>query len=202
MSAKVLEAPDHTRISDDQLVVSAIDGDVEAFSLLYDRYYRLAFRMAYGMTGRPDSAEDMTQEIFLRTYKNLRMFRRESTFSTWFFRLASNCCLSYCRRHRRKAGREFTIDVDAALRQVRHDNAPLEPLEARMLEKQIESEVHRALLSLKPKLRLFVVLRDLEGLSYDEIAERTGCARGTIGSRLNRARSLLARKLAHLERAI
>jgi RNA polymerase sigma-70 factor (ECF subfamily) len=123
------------------------------------------------------------------------MFRGEASFGTWFYRLAVNCCLN-CRRREKQSSEPITGLHEAAA------NTALEPMESAILRRQVQAEVHRALLSLKPKQRLLVVLRDIEGLSYEEIAERTNYSRGTIASRLNRARRLLARKLERLRNSL
>lgn len=190
----MLEAPDQQRETDEQLVQSALGGDEEAFLRLYQRYHRYVLRLAFSMTGRSSTAEDMAQEVFLKTYKRLRSFRGDSRFSTWFYRIAVNTCMSYCRRHRA----ERFIDGGTQVELV----DPAERLETGVLRQQLHTEVHRALLSLKPRLRLIVVLKDIDGLSYEEIAERTGCSKGTIASRLNRARGLLARKLERFKDSV
>ena len=149
--------------------------------------------MAYGMTGNHGSAEDLTQEIFMRAYQRLKDFGGQSAFSTWLYRVAVNHSLNYRRKHQVEGLEESTGEadpppiVDGAM-----------SAETGVMRQQMTAQVHRALLGLKPKLRMIVILKDIEGLSYEEIARRTNCSTGTVASRLNRSRKLLARQLEHL----
>lgn len=130
----------------------------------------------------------------MRVYERLHLFRGESRFATWFYRLAVNHTLNY---HRRERGARYEEATDA---EELMSLASYQPgIEADVLQKQIQLQVHRAMLGLKPKLRMIVILKDIEGLSYEEIAARLNCSTGTVASRLNRARKLLARKLGHLK---
>jgi RNA polymerase sigma-70 factor (ECF subfamily) len=194
---KVGRAPgsDETR-TDEALVELVLVGQVDVFVTLYERYYTRAHRLAYGMTGHREAAEDLTQEIFMRAFQKLSHYDRRSSFATWFYRLTVNCCLNHRQKEKRRA-----IEGTGQLDEVPGLDEP-DQMEAIILQKQIQNEVHQALLSLKPKLRLMVILKDIEGLSYEEIADRTSCSMGTIASRLNRARNLLARKLEHLRGTI
>ena len=182
--------------SDEDVVRRVVNGEKDQFSLLYERYYWRAFRMAYGMTRDRAGAEDLTQEIFIRAYQRLRDFREESAFSTWFYRLAVNRSLNYRRKQQPGPTEETTIELEQE-----QSGRSSSELEAEVLQGQLHSQVHSALLTLKPKLRMVVVLKDIEGLSYEEIARRMNCSMGTVASRLNRSRSLLARKLEHLRGA-
>ncbi|MCI0391283.1 MAG: sigma-70 family RNA polymerase sigma factor [Acidobacteria bacterium] len=180
------------RPTDEELARLVAAGQVEVFAQLYVRYYARAFRLAWAMTGRREAAEELTQEIFLRAWQKAGQFRGESSFSTWFYRLATHCCLNFRKRlpswaHESLEGVEQSLQTDA-----------MNQIEANVQRQEIQGEVHRALLSLKPKWRLIVILKDIEGLSYEEIAERMDCSTGTVASRLNRSRALLARKLEHL----
>ena len=182
-------------ITDEELVEQALAGRGEVFAHLYERYYSRAYRLAYGMTGQHEAAEDLTQEIFMRTYQKLDQYGGQASFATWFYRLAVNRCLNY-RKQEKRLSSEDARDIEmlplpGAARQ----------MEKNIFQKQAQAHIHRALLSLKPGVRMIVILKDIEGLSYEEIAERADCSKGTIASRLNRGRRLLARKLAHLRGA-
>lgn len=192
--ATVIES-DKTR-TDEQLVGLALAGDATAFADLYERFYSRTYRMAYSMTGHRGAAEDLTQEIFMRAYQRLKDYGGQSSFSTWFYRLAVNHSLNY-RRHERGALREEAADNLESFAQP----GALKQIEATVLQKQIQEQIHRALVALKPKLRIVVILKDIEGLSYEEIAERVNCSTGTVASRLNRGRKLLAHRLEHLKGA-
>ena len=178
--------------TDEELVEVALAGQAEGFRELYDRFYSRAYRLAYGMTGRHDLAEDLTQEIFMRAYEKLEKYERKSSFSTWFYRLAVNCSLN----SRKRTGKESQVPAEAetALPHAESHTG----MESSVLRQQVQSQINRALLSLKPKMRVIVILKDIEGLNIAEIAERLNCSTGTVASRLFRARDLLARKLEHL----
>ncbi|HMV49867.1 MAG TPA: sigma-70 family RNA polymerase sigma factor [Blastocatellia bacterium] len=177
--------------TDEELVRLVAAGQGELFAELHARYYARAFRLAWAMTGRRDAAEELTQEIFLRAWQKVGQFRGESSFGTWFYQVATRCCLNF----RQKLPTAYeSLD---AIEFLAHPSA-MKQIEARIEQQELQHEVQRALLSLKPDWRMVVILKDLEGLSYDEIAARMDCSAGTVASRLNRARALLARKLAHL----
>jgi RNA polymerase sigma-70 factor (ECF subfamily) len=178
--------------TDEELVESALAGQAQAFRELYDRFYSRAYRLAYGMTGRHELAEDLTQEIFMRAFQKLDKYDRRSSFATWFYRLAVNKSLNY-RKREIKESHESTeargqIACPTTFRRV----------ETNILRRQVREQINRALLSLKPKFRIIVILKDVEGLNIAEIAEQLNCSKGTVASRLFRARDLLAEKLAHL----
>lgn len=191
---KNVTAPDDR--TDEELVRLLLAGQRDVFADIYLRYYLRAFRLAYAMTGNRESAEDLTQEIFMRAYQKIDLFKGESGFSTWFYRLAVNSSLNYRRRERNRASEEVS-DIESLAAP-----GPAKQMESKIYQKQIQSQVQRALLSLKPKWRVIVILKDIEGLSYEEIAERVNCSMGTIASRLNRARKLLAQKLDHLKETV
>lgn len=188
-------APDGSTIdaegTDEQLVRAARAGDADCFGLLYRRYHKRTFSLAYGMTGRADRAEDLTQEIFARVYEQLENFDGRAEFATWFYRLAVNCALNYCRRERWWRRASASLD-DAEALSVESGDARTDD---RLQSEQVQARVRKALASLKPQARVLVVLREIEGMSYDEIAERLECSPGSVASGLSRARLLLARKL-------
>jgi RNA polymerase sigma-70 factor, ECF subfamily len=179
--------------TDEELVEVVLAGQDEVFARLYERYYARTYRVAYVMTGTREGAENLTQEVFMLVYQKLRQFGGRSSFSTWFYRLTVNCCLSHRKRERKFiSGR--TDDFESLVLARVGENA-----EGEILRQQIQRHIHMALLSLKPKLRMVVILKDVEELSYEQIAERMGCSTGTVGTWLNRARKLLAQKLEGLK---
>lgn len=179
-------------ITNEELVAETLGARPEAFRELYDRFYSRAYRLAYGMTGRHELAEDLTQEIFLRAFQKLSKYDRRSSFATWFYRVAINHSLNY-RKREMKESHETPESED----QFPSTEAERR-IESIILGQQVQSQINRALISLKPKHRMVVILKDVEGLNIAEIAERMNCSPGTIASRLFRARDLLARKLEHL----
>jgi len=174
----------------EQLVRTCQDGSPEAQRELYECYKAKVYSLAVYLTGDAETAKDLTQEIFLKVFRDLRAFRFESTFSSWLYRLATNTCLNALRS--RRSRREVEIE------EVLGTPAEIDPgysLEQRQVDCSTQRAVRKAILSLKPPLRAVVVLRYVENLSYGEIAEALSCSQGTVASRLSRAHRLLERKL-------
>lgn len=188
----------HDFITDEEVVELVVAGQGEVFARLYERYHLRAYRLAWGMTGQREAAEDLTQEIFLRAYQKLGQFRGEASFATWFYRLAINCCL----QSRQRARKNLTDNTEESelIRLLDKNSNSSHTTETAVLHQETQAIIHHALLSLKPDLRMVVILRNLEGLSYDEIAERMNCSIGTVGTWLHRAHKLLAVKLVSLRK--
>jgi RNA polymerase sigma-70 factor (ECF subfamily) len=181
----------------DELLVARISaGERRLFGLLYQRYRTRAFALAFGMTGQREQAEDLTQEIFLRVFERLSSFHGQAKFATWFYRLALNHCINHC-RHERRHFRTLAARDDGPMTHV--ELRAVEQADVSLLRKELQQQLRSALLSLKPELRALLLLKEIEGLSYEEIAERLDCSTGTVASRLSRGRRLLARKLEGLK---
>ncbi len=189
-----MEATKAERIAKDglseQLVRACQDGNPEAQRELYEYYKGKVYSLAIYLTGDAEMARDLTQEIFVKVFRDLRAFRFESSFNSWLYRLATNACLNTLRdrRSRREVGIEEVTDTPAEI-------DPGISLEQQQVSRSIQRAVRDAILSLKPPLRAVVVLRYIENLSYSEIAEALSCSAGTVASRLSRAHRLLERKL-------
>jgi len=165
-------------------------GDREAFRLLFEAYKDRVFSIACYSLGDKAAADDITQQIFVKLFTRIGQFRGDSEFTTWLYRLVINSCLDERRRQRRwLPAAEFTPMRKAAYRK-----SPETGYERR----EIAGSVREAIGGLKPKMRLPILLKYIEGLSYEEIAEVLGCSKGTVASRLNRAHKTLAKKLSHL----
>jgi RNA polymerase sigma-70 factor, ECF subfamily len=181
----------------EELVSLAKQGDTNAFDRLVDLYQDRIYSYAARMVRDPVEAEDIAQEAFVRAYRSLKSFRGASSFQTWLYRITSNLTVDAMRRHRR----ENTISLDAPVdteegqtAREREDAAATGP--DRSVETlELQRQVHRAIQRLSPKLRSVVVLFDLQGLSYEEIADILGCPLGTVKSRLYNARMELRRSL-------
>jgi RNA polymerase sigma-70 factor (ECF subfamily) len=180
-------------LTDEELVELILTGQEEVFACLYERYYSRAYRLAYGLTGRHEIAEDLTQEVFIRAYQKIDQFSGRARFSTWFYRLAVNTSLNYSQSQRRK-DQKATDEID----NLDSLSAPAQ-IERDILQREVQAQIHRALFTLKPRYRLIVILRDIEGMSYEEIAAQVNCSTGTLAAQLKRARGQLARKLKHLK---
>jgi RNA polymerase sigma-70 factor (ECF subfamily) len=166
-------------------------GDEAAWRDLVARHTRRVFGLAYRFVGRVDEAEDLTQDIFVKVYQNLDRFREdEGAFTTWLMKVARNHAIDHYRRRREERARR--VDEPAVLESIPEGGeGPL-----RLLERQDRvREVHRGLRALPPDLREPVVLCDLQGLPYDEIAALLQLPLGTVKSRINRGRIELARRL-------
>jgi RNA polymerase sigma-70 factor (ECF subfamily) len=173
-------------------------GEMAAFDQLVGLYQDRIYNYVARMVHDPIEAEDIAQEAFVKAYRNLPSFRGASTFQTWLYRIASNLTIDSVRRRRR---RDNTCSLDAPLdtddghmAREQEDTACLGP--ARSLETaELQRQVHCAIQQLSPKLRSVVVLYELEGLSYEEIARVLGCPLGTVKSRLFNARIELRSRL-------
>ena len=183
---------------DRALVDRARAGDAEAFESLVRRYQGWVFTLALRMLGDRAEAEDMAQEIFLKAYRGLKRFKGASRFSTWLYAIASHQCLNQVEaRRRRPHSHERAEDdppaaVDRLADQAPHADVLLERMEfARIVQAELAN--------LTAEHRIILVLRDIQGLAYEEIAEMLRLELGTVRSRLHRARmEMRARLTPHL----
>ena len=174
----------------EQLVQACQDGSPEAQRELYECYKAKVYSLVVYLTGDLEMARDLTQEIFLKVFRDLRSFRFESSFNSWLYRLATNTCLNAIRSRRTR--REVEIgEVIGTPAEIDANSW----LERQQVDQSIQRAVRKAILSLKPPLRAVIVLRYVENLSYSEIAQALSCSEGTVATRLSRAHRLLERKL-------
>ena len=184
----VIEDPDA------DLVARWKAGDDDAFETLVERHQQRVFRLLMRMMGSREEAEDVAQETFLSLYRHGRRFRGEARFSTFVYRVAANAALN----RRRSLGRSRArIDI-LAVRQSAGDDLPYSPRdpEDATLGHEMTEHVRDALQRLSPTLRMPVVLYDIEGLAYAEIAKILSIAEGTVKSRIHRARQALREDLS------
>lgn len=187
----VMEQP----IVDDRLIEACKDGDRESFRLLFEAYRDRVFSIAiYSFGGDSTAASDVTQQIFLKLLTSIGQFRGQSEFTTWLYRLVVNACIDEQRRRRRFLPLGESVSMDRL--------ADKRPQERRYARVEIADSVQAAIGDLKPKLRIPILLRYIEGLPYEEIAQVLGCSKGTVASRLNRGHKALARRLAHLREEV
>jgi RNA polymerase sigma-70 factor (ECF subfamily) len=179
---------------DYSFVEACQSGDREAFRTLYESYKDAVYSIALNFSGgNEEAAKDIAQEVFLKLFSSLKSFRGSANFSTWLFRVVVNACMDEHRRRRRFVPLEDSVPPERMMsRQSQERDA---------YQKRLAGEVRVAMAALSPKLRLPVVLRYVQDLSYDEIARVLGCSAGTVASRLNRGHKFLARRLAHLRSA-
>lgn len=169
------------------LVDAARNGDTEAFDELVRQTYGDVFRLAVRLTGNEADASDVVQDTYVRAFRGLRRFRGDAQFSTWLYRIASNCASTFTARRSRQ--RCDTLAEAEEVAETDPDRDPTLRAEASTLRQTIE----RALEDLPQRLRAVVVLRHLEDLSHREIAERLGISESATKVRLHRARNTLRR---------
>jgi RNA polymerase sigma-70 factor, ECF subfamily len=178
----------------DSLIERCLKGDQRAWDEIVRLYWRKVFNVAYKFVGRQDEAEDLAQDIFLKLFKSLKTFDRRANFSTWLISVSRNLCIDHYRSMRREHD-VVTHDVDVV--SLARPSALDSPQVA--LERRDRVALLRAALDkLAPSLRTAVMLRDIQELSYQEIAEKLGVPEGTVKSRINRGRTELARQIARL----
>ena len=188
---------DRDRVIDQQLVERAQRGDKRAFDLLVVKYQRKLARLLSQFIRDAAEVEDVTQETFIKAYRSLSSFRGDSAFYTWLYRIGINAAKNFLVAQKRRAStttNEFDIEVAENFEegsQLRELNTP----ENELMSKQIAQTVHQALQALPEELRSAITLREIEGLSYEEIASIMSCPTGTVRSRIFRAREAIADKL-------
>jgi RNA polymerase sigma-70 factor, ECF subfamily len=168
------------------------EGNGEAFGLLVERYKTKVFNLAYAWTQDRTAADDLAQEVFIKTYFSLPKFKFRSEFGTWLYRVALNHIKDYLRKNKNKM-KEISLEVLGEI------DLTAENVSAREEEQAVEKRnalVQAALQRLPEKHRTILTLRDIQGLSYEEIAGILGLSHGTVDSRLFRARKKLREKLA------
>lgn len=176
--------------SDIELIERCLARDESAWEQIVLRYKRKVFGIAYKFTGRFEEAEDLTQEVFLKVYKALDSYKREQEFYWWLVSISRNTCIDYYRSAKRQR-RVITEDLDR-IKNFKFDGiSPQGSMEAAERSKLLrESLAH-----LPDDLRAVLIMRDLKGMSYKEIADQLQLAEGTVKSRIHRGRAELAEKL-------
>ncbi len=184
---------------DQQLVERAQRGDKRAFELLVAKYQRKLGRLLSRLVRDPAEVEDVTQEAFIKAYRALPAFRGDSAFYTWLYRIAINTAKNYLVAMGRRAPTSTGVDLEDAenfddAEQLRDTSTP----ESELHGKEIAATVNKAMDALPEDLRTAITLREIEGLSYEEIANVMNCPIGTVRSRIFRAREAIATELRPL----
>jgi len=184
---------------DQALVERAQGGDQHAFDLLVSKYQRKLGRLLSRFIRDPAEVEDVSQEAFIKAYRALPSFRGDSAFYTWLYRIGINTAKNYLVSQGRRAPTSTEYDAEEAegfedASQLRDINTP----ESLLLSKQIGQTVNSAMEALPEELRTAIVLREIDGMSYEEIADIMNCPIGTVRSRIFRAREAVAAKLRPL----
>lgn len=180
-----------TREQEAAIVRKVLGGDANAFETLVLEYEKNVYNIALRMTGNSEDAADMTQEAFIKAYNSLQSFRGDSKFSVWLYRIVSNVCLDFLRSKNRRPTVSLSVEddngEDAQLYVADESQSP----ELLLDRKLTRESVRRGLDSLPPDYRQILLLREIQGLSYDEIAQALGLEVGTVKSRIFRARKRL-----------
>lgn len=187
--------------SDASLIARCQKADAAAFNEIVGRYKNKIFSYLYRMTGNAEDAEDLTQEVFVRMYTNIASFRAEASLSTWLFRIAGNLCVDSYRRGKKTRGLVHSLDApiggedDDSVMSTRDVPDVSQAPETLFGRKELAAHIQAALQKLPPKLRSAIVLHDVEGLPYEEIAVAESIPLGTVKSRIFNARVALREHL-------
>lgn len=173
-------------VTDPQLVDQSLRGDREAFRLLVERYQGKLFRFVSTVVRSREDAEDIVQESFVKAYLSLKSFRKESSFYTWIYRIAYNMAIDFKRKMARRGNSVELSEIEKSL----PGDANATPIE-QIARKEQGEKMQTALAELTEEHKTVVVLREVDGLSYDEIAQVLGISKGTVMSRLHYARKKL-----------
>ena len=178
----------------DQIIQRCLSGDQAAWETIIRLHRRKVFNIAYTFVGTHEGAEDLTQDIFLKLFKSLDSFDRRANFQTWLISVSRNLCIDHYRSVRRER-QVISRDIDAAdLKPISTNAGP----QAQLEQADRVALVRLALERLAPTLRTAVILRDIQELTYQEIAEQLRVPEGTVKSRINRGRAELARQVQQI----
>jgi RNA polymerase sigma-70 factor (ECF subfamily) len=190
-----VDSPAAQPATPDSLIAQCLSGDQAAWEIIVRQNWRKVFNVAYKFVGKHDEAEDLTQDIFLKIFKALSTFDRRANFQTWIISISRNLCIDHYRSVR-KERQTIAREVDATeLQPASRERTPYVVAEHHDLRAQLK----QALETLPVTLRTAVVLRDLQELSYQEIADQLRLPEGTVKSRINRGRLELARQLKRMQ---
>ena len=181
-----------TDLQERDLIRKAKQGDMLAFEELILKHEKIVYNLALRMMNHSEDAMDISQEVFLKAYRSLSNFDERSAFSTWLYRITHNTCIDEIRK--RKGKQTYSLEEDlesedgSMQRQVADDE---DTPEESLMRKEQKSEILRALDTLSEEHKAAIILRDVKGMSYEEIAEILELTLGTVKSRINRARNQL-----------
>ena len=181
-----------TREEELEIILRVRAGDTDAFEALVLEHQNKVYSLALRMVGNEEDARDMAQEAFIRAFNSLASFRGESKFSVWLYRLTSNICIDFLRGHAKRRTVSLSWeDEDGEEGELEIPDERFSP-EARLERTELRESVRRGLDSLSPEYREILLLREINGLSYDEISRALNLEEGTVKSRIFRARKKLS----------
>jgi RNA polymerase sigma-70 factor (ECF subfamily) len=186
-------------ISEQEVIARCRRGDRSAFQVLVERYERRAYGIAFGMLRNREDAMDAAQDAFVKVFRNIGSFKGDSSFYTWFYRIVKNVCIDHCRKKSRAKLVEYDEtyrrkDEDPGVMKMSGNTRDMQPGVA-FEQAELGKVLNEALSRLTENHRSIILLREVEGLSYEEIAETMDCHLGTVMSRLHHARKNLQKVL-------
>jgi RNA polymerase sigma-70 factor (ECF subfamily) len=167
-----------------EVVRQCKSGDYGAWNMIVNRYAKSIYNQALNFFGNREDAEDITQDVFIKILNNIGKFREEKNFNSWVMRISNNYCIDYWRKTKKNV-KQIELDDDL----IKQDETP----EDRVMKNDDLEDLRKRMLILDPDLRMLIIMRDIQGYSYQQIAEALNLPQGTIKSRINRARLKLAR---------
>jgi RNA polymerase sigma-70 factor (ECF subfamily) len=179
--------------TDEELVEKSIGGDVESFNQLVRRWERPIYALAYRVLGREEDARDVVQESFLRAFRALPGFKGQAKFSSWLYRITLNLCRDWIRRRNRTPELQAPEGVDVI--ELAAEQGPTESIEDVVTRKELSRRVARAMESLSPDQRTAIILKEYEGLTFQEISDMLGVPLSTVKTRLYQGLTVLRREL-------
>ncbi|MFA6308278.1 MAG: sigma-70 family RNA polymerase sigma factor [Clostridia bacterium] len=182
---------------DNMLIKRAKNGDVEAYEDLVRAYYKTVFNIALRMFSNNEDASDITQEVFIKIYKSIGTFEGKSSLKTWIYRITTNLCLDEFRSRKNMKVVSFDEQIEQSNDRynIEFKTESITP-ESNLLKKEVKEALNIAITELPKDLRIALILRDVQNLSYEEISSFLKCPQGTVKSRISRARQLLRKKLS------
>ena len=173
-----------------EIISRCQQGDQEALKEIFDKYHEKVYRIAYGVVRQREEALDVVQDVFIKLFRSIKNFKGRSHFYTYLYRMAMNTAID----HKRKAGKQFMPSLDEEGSIQPSDDAEKGP-ERVLLQKELEERVKLAMDKLPAEQKAALIFRDVEGLSYQEMAEAMGCSIGTVMSRLHYGRKRMQESL-------
>ncbi len=186
-------------LTDEELVARSLDGDTESFNQLILRWERPIYALAYRVIGREEDARDVCQETFLRAFRGLGAFKGQAKFSSWLYRIALNLCRDWIRRERRAPFVSAPDGVDL-VEAAASERGSVESIEDYLARQEASRAIARAMQALSEDQRMTVILKEYQGLTFQEIADLVGCPLSTVKTRLYQALVVLRRELAQQQR--
>lgn len=175
-----------------ELIAKAKQGDLSAFEALILKHEKIVYNVALRMMNHSEDARDISQEVFLKAYRSLAQFDERAAFSTWLYRITHNTCIDEMRKRKGKQSYSLEEELESEDGTMQRQVADAgDTPEKRLLREEEKSEILRALDTLSAEHKAAIVLRDIKGLSYEEIAEILELSLGTVKSRISRARNQL-----------